>query len=65
MTRTEKILALVNYQLDCIYDCQDYQTTEEVLAGIFRRGFIGFETMTDEELNDELLDANLIDEVQP
>lgn len=65
MTRTEKILALVNYQLDCIYDCQDYQTTEEVLAGIFKRGFIGFETMTDEELNDELLDANLIDEVQP
>lgn len=62
MTRQEMINALVEYQLDCILQCEDYQTEEEVLRGIFRRGFEGFETMTDEQLVIECLDAHLIEE---
>lgn len=62
MTREEMIKGLVEYQLDCVYQCEDYQTRDEVLAGIFRRGFEGFETMTDEQLVIECFDARLIEE---
>lgn len=62
MTRTEMILSLVDYQMDCVYQCEDYQTRDDVLRGIFRRGFTGFDSMTDEELYEECLDANIIDE---
>ena len=62
MTREEMINKLVEYQLDCVYQCEDYQTRDEVFMGIFRRGFEGFETMTDEQLVIECLDARLIEE---
>ena len=60
MTREELINALVIYQLDCVYQCEDYQTRDEVLMGIFRRGFTGFDSMTDEELEEEAYDAGLL-----
>ena len=54
------INALVEYQLECVYQCEDYQTRDEVLMGIFRRGFTGFDSMTDEELEEEAYDAGLL-----
>ncbi len=56
------IHALVDYQMECIIQCEDYQTRDEILRGIFRRGFTGFDQMTDEELYIECLDANIIEE---
>lgn len=61
-TRDEMVKALVEYQLDCVFQCEDYQTTEEVLAGIFERGFVGFQTMTEQELIDECFDAGLMED---
>ena len=59
MNRDEKIEALIEYQLECIYDCQDYQTVEDVLKNIFTNGLRGYNTMTDAELDNELIDAGV------
>jgi hypothetical protein len=57
-TREEMIELLVDNDL---HDWDDPMSRNEWLEYIFRHGFIGYETMTDEQLRNEFLDREFGD----